>query len=278
MVAPNSPSDRAKESTAPDTSPGSTSGSVIRRNTVVGPAPSEAATTSYRWPAVRSAPSSDTTRNGIATKVCAITTAIVENAIWIPSASSVRAEQAAPAEGVEQGQTADHRRQHERQQDQRAQHAQPREVAPGQHQRHRHAEHHAQQRCSPSTSQAQPERRRESLGGDQRAEVRPVDPGDDRDQREQHEGRPDERRDVDPPGQPDGLLAVGRLRRRVRAGRSRPPPGWPARCRRARARRTPGPGRRARSPSAPRSGRCSRCRWTRGTVRRSPRRRPRSRR
>ncbi len=61
---------------------------MIRRNTVVGPAPSDAATTSYRCPAVRSAPSSDTTRNGIATKVCAITTAIVENAIWIPSASS----------------------------------------------------------------------------------------------------------------------------------------------------------------------------------------------
>ena len=36
MVAPNSPSDRANASTAPETSPGSTSGTVIRRNTVVG--------------------------------------------------------------------------------------------------------------------------------------------------------------------------------------------------------------------------------------------------
>ncbi len=46
MVAPNSPSDRANDSTAPDSSPGSTSGTVIRRKTVVGRAPSEAATTS----------------------------------------------------------------------------------------------------------------------------------------------------------------------------------------------------------------------------------------
>ena len=61
---------------------------MIRRKTVVGRAPSEAATTSYRSPAVRSAPSMLITRNGIATNVCAITTAIVENAIWTPSASS----------------------------------------------------------------------------------------------------------------------------------------------------------------------------------------------
>ena len=39
-------SDRANASTAPDTSPGIASGRVTRRKTVVGPAPSEAATTS----------------------------------------------------------------------------------------------------------------------------------------------------------------------------------------------------------------------------------------
>ena len=53
-----------------------------------GEAPSEAAATSYRSPAVRSAPSRLTTRNGSATNVCAITTAMVEKAIWTPSASS----------------------------------------------------------------------------------------------------------------------------------------------------------------------------------------------
>ena len=42
----------------------------------------------------------------------------------MPSASSSLAEQAAPAEGVEQGDAADHRRQHQRQQHQRA-HAAP---------------------------------------------------------------------------------------------------------------------------------------------------------
>ena len=59
----------------------------MRRKTVVGRAPREAATTSYRSPAVRSAPSMLITRKGRATKVCAITTATVENAIWTPSAS-----------------------------------------------------------------------------------------------------------------------------------------------------------------------------------------------
>ncbi len=89
IVAPNSPSARAKDSTAPDISPGSTSGRVTRRNTVVGRAPSEAATTSYWLPAVRSAPSRLRTRKGSATKVCAITTAVVENAICRPSTSIV---------------------------------------------------------------------------------------------------------------------------------------------------------------------------------------------
>ena len=46
MVAPNSPSARANASTAPEMRPGMTSGRVIRRNTVVGEAPSEAAATS----------------------------------------------------------------------------------------------------------------------------------------------------------------------------------------------------------------------------------------
>ena len=45
-VAPNSPSDRANASTAPEIRPGASSGSDTRHHTVVGLAPSVAATTS----------------------------------------------------------------------------------------------------------------------------------------------------------------------------------------------------------------------------------------
>lgn len=86
-VAPNSPSERANASTAPDTTPGNSSGRVTRHQTVVGRAPSVAATTSKSAPAVRAAPSSEITRNGSDTNVCASTTAVVLNATLIPAAS-----------------------------------------------------------------------------------------------------------------------------------------------------------------------------------------------
>ena len=46
VVAPNSPRQRANASTVPDARPGSTSGTVTRRNASVGEAPSVAATAS----------------------------------------------------------------------------------------------------------------------------------------------------------------------------------------------------------------------------------------
>src|SRR5688500_9070157 len=79
MVAPNSPSARAQQSTAPAAIPGATSGRVTRRNVVHWSAPRVAAASSKRASAARSAPSTLMTRNGIATKVSAITTAVVVN-------------------------------------------------------------------------------------------------------------------------------------------------------------------------------------------------------
>src|SRR4028119_1432138 len=56
IVAPNSPSARAKQSTAPALMPGATSGSVTRRKTVQRDAPSVAAAASYRRAAPRRGP------------------------------------------------------------------------------------------------------------------------------------------------------------------------------------------------------------------------------
>ncbi len=77
MVAPNSPRLRAQASTQPASTPGRASGSVTRRNVVQRSAPRVAATTSNRSPAVRSAPSTLSTKNGSETNVCASTTAVV---------------------------------------------------------------------------------------------------------------------------------------------------------------------------------------------------------
>ena len=88
IVAPNSPRARAKASTEPESSPGSTTGTVTRHSVVSGEAPRVAATASYRSPAVRSAPSSETTRNGMATKVWASTTAVVEKGTVMPNSRS----------------------------------------------------------------------------------------------------------------------------------------------------------------------------------------------
>src|SRR3712207_4350347 len=88
MVAPNSPSARAQHSTAPAAMPGATSGRVTRRNVVHRSAPRVAAASSKRASAARSAPSTLMTRNGIATKVSAMTTAVVVNGTVTPRAWS----------------------------------------------------------------------------------------------------------------------------------------------------------------------------------------------
>ena len=77
IVAPNSPSARAQHSTAPATRLGARAGSVTVRKVATGRAPSVAAASSSPASAERSAPSTVTTRNGIATNVCATTTAAV---------------------------------------------------------------------------------------------------------------------------------------------------------------------------------------------------------
>ena len=62
-------------------------GRVTRRNVVHRSAPSVAATSSNRASAARSAPSTLMTRKGMATKVSAITTAVVVNGMVIPKFS-----------------------------------------------------------------------------------------------------------------------------------------------------------------------------------------------
>ena len=60
---------------------------VTRRKVVHPDAPSVAATSSNRRSAVRNRPSTATTRNGIATNDCAITTAAVVNGSEMPNVS-----------------------------------------------------------------------------------------------------------------------------------------------------------------------------------------------
>ena len=62
-------------------------GSVTRRATVIGSAPSVAAASSYRRSIERSAASTVMTRNGIATNVSAMTTAAVEYVSCTPNQS-----------------------------------------------------------------------------------------------------------------------------------------------------------------------------------------------
>lgn len=88
MVAPNSPSARAQVRAAPAISPGATIGSVTVRNTRTGEAPSEAAVSSYRGRSPPSAPSSEMTRNGIATNVAASTAPEVWKGNVTPKVSS----------------------------------------------------------------------------------------------------------------------------------------------------------------------------------------------
>jgi len=86
MVAPNSPRARAQQSTAPATSEGPTRGKVIRLKVVHCEAPSVEAASSNRPSRERNAPSMVMIKNGIATKVSAMTTPAVVNGNWIPRA------------------------------------------------------------------------------------------------------------------------------------------------------------------------------------------------
>ncbi len=88
MVAPNSPSARAQVRAAPAISPGATIGSVTVRKTRTGDAPRDAAVSSYRGRSPPSAPSSEITRNGIATNVAATTAPEVWKGSVIPKVSS----------------------------------------------------------------------------------------------------------------------------------------------------------------------------------------------
>ena len=157
----------------------------------MGRAPRVAATASYRLPAERKAPSRLTTRNGRATKVWASTTAVVENAIWIPATSRLLPRKPLPAERVEQGDPAHDRRQHERQEDEGAQQTLAGEVAAGQHERQRHPEEHAEHSAGGGGAKTQPQCRERRFGGDQREELGPVDPGHHGRERQQHEQGPD---------------------------------------------------------------------------------------
>ena len=158
IVAPNSPSARAKESTAPDTRPGRTSGRVTRRKTVVGRAPSVAATdlVAAAGRAQRALEADHEERQGD------------ERLRHHHGGGGERdldaehlerlAEQPAPAERVEQGDAADDRRQHQRQQDQGPEQVLAGELGPGQHHGHRHAEDDAEQGAGGRRPQAQQQR------------------------------------------------------------------------------------------------------------------------
>ena len=100
------------------------------------------------------------TRNGSETKVWASTTAAVVKAIRIPAASRCWPEQPEPAEGVQQRDTADDGRQHQGQQDERAQPTHDAGVAAREHQRHRYTEEQAGQRARERGLQAQQQRGR----------------------------------------------------------------------------------------------------------------------
>ena len=86
-MAPNSPRARAQVSAAPATSDGEIAGRVTRRKVVHRPAPRLAAASSYRPSMERSAASTVMMRNGMATKVSAITAPAVLKVSWMPKQS-----------------------------------------------------------------------------------------------------------------------------------------------------------------------------------------------
>ena len=79
MVAPNSPSARAHASAEPAASAGPIAGKVTRRNVYQREAPSVRAASSNEVSSWRKAASTVTTKNGMATNVCAMTTPAVVN-------------------------------------------------------------------------------------------------------------------------------------------------------------------------------------------------------
>ena len=109
-------------------------------------APSVAAATSKRRSDARSAPSTASTRNGIATNTCAMTTAAEVNGM--PNGRNCPISPRRPRSSEERD-AADDGRQHERHGDQRAEQA-PRHRAPRrrarEHQGERHAEHQRDER------------------------------------------------------------------------------------------------------------------------------------
>ena len=84
IVAPNSPSAREKAKAVEDTNAGIVSGRVTDQSVREGVAPKDEATRSSSRPRVRNAPSSEETKKGSDTKVCAIMTATVVKAILMP--------------------------------------------------------------------------------------------------------------------------------------------------------------------------------------------------
>ena len=114
----------------------------MRRKTVILPAPSVAAASSNPKSADRSAPSTVMIRNGIATNVSAMMTAAGLNGIVMPNHwSRYRPTNPVTPERQQQSYAANHRRQHQRQCDQRPQETQPRKVRPGQYPGQRDADH-----------------------------------------------------------------------------------------------------------------------------------------
>ena len=119
MVAPNSPSARAKASTAPASTDGHASGRLMVRKMRDGRAPSVAATLSYRALTCSKPARAVRTSSGSPITAIASTTAFQVKTTSMPRRSSTRADAAAAAQQHEQDQPGRHRRHHQRQRDQR---------------------------------------------------------------------------------------------------------------------------------------------------------------
>ena len=249
---------------------------MTRRSTVVGRAPSVAATTSYRCPAVRSAPSRLTTRNGSATKVWAMHDGGGGERDLDPEHLQ-RLARAGPA-----GRTCRAGRCRRRRAAAPAAAGPASAAAPGPESASWPAPAPWARRrgCTASVLVADVRRLSASaaggrVGGDQGEEVAPVDAGHDRGEREHHEELPPPR----PARRPSRGSATGRcpdamaMAWRIRRRRGWTGPSVPV---------TRSMNSWARSafccPSGWRSGRCSPRRTTRGTRCPGPRRRPPSRR
>ena len=119
IVAPNSPSARAKASTAPASTDGHASGRLIVRKMRAGDAPSVAATRSYRALTCSNPARAVRTRSGSPMIAIASTTAFHVKTTSIPSRSSTPPDAAAAAQEHEQDQAGGDGRHHERQRHER---------------------------------------------------------------------------------------------------------------------------------------------------------------